>query len=234
VCGAAAAAGPVADRLRNLMLRCAALLLVLALLGLPAGGWVLPPPSPSPPPFDGPLAGLPEPDLQNRRCGQSCGANDTTSAMCQGSTVDGRLAFVRRGAGPVRGRHRVRRVWAVLGQLLPAGDVFHQPRRPQPPGPVEDVEPQRLQAGAGAATPNAAAAASSAATADAAAAAASNAGADTTPARSTKATGLPVDFGLPAPVPVPQAPVQPPGPPAALLRRLHLHMHCLHERFLLQ
>jgi hypothetical protein len=42
-------------------------------------------------PFDGPLAGLPEPDLQNRRCGQGCGANDTTSAMCQGSTVDGRL-----------------------------------------------------------------------------------------------------------------------------------------------
>jgi hypothetical protein len=83
----------VADRLRNLMLRCAALLLVLALLGLPAGGWVLPPPSPSPPPFDGPLAGLPEPDLQNRRCGQSCGANDTTSAMCQGSTVDGRLSL---------------------------------------------------------------------------------------------------------------------------------------------
>jgi hypothetical protein len=41
--------------------------------------------------FDGPFAGLPEPDLQNRRCGQSCGANDTTSAMCQGSTADGRL-----------------------------------------------------------------------------------------------------------------------------------------------
>lgn len=64
------------------MLRRSALILAL---GSAAGGW-MPPPS-----FDGPLAGLPEPDLQNRRCGQGCGANDTTSAMCQGSTVDGRL-----------------------------------------------------------------------------------------------------------------------------------------------
>lgn len=42
-------------------------------------------------PFEGPFAGLPLPDLQNRRCGTSCGANDTTSPMCIGSTADGRL-----------------------------------------------------------------------------------------------------------------------------------------------
>eukprot|EP01048_Picozoa_sp_COSAG05_P004701 COSAG05_NODE_264_length_12674_cov_6.768111_1_plen_82_part_00 len=31
--------------------------------------------------FDGPFPGLPLPDLRNRRCGHSCGANDTTSSM---------------------------------------------------------------------------------------------------------------------------------------------------------
>eukprot|EP01051_Picozoa_sp_SAG22_P013507 SAG22_NODE_1521_length_4236_cov_6.669567_1_plen_151_part_10 len=44
-------------------------------------------------PFDGPFAGLPLPDLQNRRCGVGCGANDTSSAMCRGSTPDGRLTI---------------------------------------------------------------------------------------------------------------------------------------------
>ena len=43
--------------------------------------------------FDGPFAGLPEPDLSNRRCGDCHnGMNDTTSAMCAGATLDGRLS----------------------------------------------------------------------------------------------------------------------------------------------
>ena len=43
--------------------------------------------------FDGPFAGLPEPDLSNRRCGDGHnGMNDTTSAMCAGATLDGRLS----------------------------------------------------------------------------------------------------------------------------------------------
>jgi hypothetical protein len=41
--------------------------------------------------FDGPVVGLPQPMLQNRRCGSCCGTNDTTSSMCAGSTSDGRL-----------------------------------------------------------------------------------------------------------------------------------------------
>ena len=43
--------------------------------------------------FDGPFAGLPEPDLANRRCGTGCGANDTSSAMCEGASDDGRLGI---------------------------------------------------------------------------------------------------------------------------------------------
>ena len=46
------------------------------------------------PPFDGAFAGLPEPDLSNRRCGDGHnGVRDMTSAMCKGSSTDGRLAL---------------------------------------------------------------------------------------------------------------------------------------------
>ena len=53
-----------------------------------------PTPTAAPQGWDGPVRGLPLPDLQNRRCGDGHnGANDTTSPMCDGSTSDGRLAI---------------------------------------------------------------------------------------------------------------------------------------------
>eukprot|EP01052_Picozoa_sp_SAG31_P025852 SAG31_NODE_2295_length_5989_cov_3.461630_5_plen_426_part_00 len=45
-----------------------------------------------PQPFAPPVAGLPLPDLHNRRCGDgSNGVNDTSSPVCTGATADGRL-----------------------------------------------------------------------------------------------------------------------------------------------
>ena len=35
--------------------------------------------------------GWPAPDDQNRRCGHCCGADDTESPLCQGTSNDGRL-----------------------------------------------------------------------------------------------------------------------------------------------
>ena len=53
---------------------------------------VAPPPPRAPPVFDGPTAGLPKPDLTNRRCGDGHnGMKDQQSAMCKGSSTDGRL-----------------------------------------------------------------------------------------------------------------------------------------------
>lgn len=52
------------------------------------------PPPPGPANFTGPVAGLPEPDLNNRRCGDGHnGIKDQSSAMCTGSTIDGRLTI---------------------------------------------------------------------------------------------------------------------------------------------
>lgn len=51
--------------------------------------------TPSPPPsFDGPLPGLPLPDLTNRRCGDGHnGMKDQSSPLCTGASNDGRLVL---------------------------------------------------------------------------------------------------------------------------------------------
>ena len=41
--------------------------------------------------MDGPFPGLAEPDTANRLCGSCCGAHDNSSALCIGTTSDGRL-----------------------------------------------------------------------------------------------------------------------------------------------
>ena len=52
------------------------------------------PPPPGPAVFSGPVPGLPAPDLNNRRCGDGHnGIKDQSSAMCEGSSADGRLAI---------------------------------------------------------------------------------------------------------------------------------------------
>eukprot|EP01043_Picozoa_sp_COSAG02_P033484 COSAG02_NODE_2288_length_9212_cov_11.304071_3_plen_513_part_00 len=75
--------------------------------------------------YDGPVVGLPQPMLQNRRCGTCCGANDTDSPMCIGSTSDGRLTALTEAQ--VAARCKLDSSCAGFGQIDAADGGYFRP-----------------------------------------------------------------------------------------------------------